>query len=359
MIGIGIVGAGYWGPNHMRVFTEIPGSKVAMVADMSEPRLAGVRERYPEAATTTDFDEMLRSSAVDAVVIATPVSTHAPLARKALLAGKHVLVEKPIAASIAEAEDLVEIADESGLVLMVGHTFLYSPAVLMLREMVASGELGEIQYIHSQRLNLGLFQRDINVLWDLAPHDISILMYVLGADPVAVAAQGQVHVRPGIEDIAIMNLEFPNDVSATVHVSWLDPTKVRRTTLVGTKKMVVYDDVEAVEKLRVYDKGVDIPPLTERFGEFQLSYRNRGVSIPVIPGNEPLRLEDEHFLQCIETGGKPRSYAQQGLRVVQTLETACNSIRQGGARLVLPTAEQRLLVGTAPELVHPMVNGVH
>jgi predicted dehydrogenase len=206
--------------------------------------------------------------------------------------------------------------------------------------MVASGELGDVQYIHSQRLNLGLFQRDINVMWDLAPHDISILIYILGKDPNSVAARGQAHVRPGIEDVGYLDLAFPGGVNASVHVSWLDPNKVRRTTIVGSKKMVVYDDVETLEKLRLYDKGVDVPPATDRFGEFQLSYRYGDISIPQVPGHEPLRLECEHFLDCIRSGATPRSGADQGVKVVQVLETANLSLAQGGIHLALPDVRE-------------------
>jgi predicted dehydrogenase len=337
VIEVGIVGAGYWGPKHIRNFTELPGAHVAMVADLSEARLSAIRNQYPDARTTTDFQELLAVPNVDAVVIATPVSTHADLAAAALCAGKHVLVEKPLAASTQDCQRLIRIAAERDRVLMVGHTFLYNPAVLMLRDMVEAGTLGDVYYAHTQRLNLGLFQRDINVLWDLAPHDLSILMYVLGSAPVAIAARGHAHVRAGIEDNAYMDLAFPNDVNASVHTSWLDPNKVRRITLVGSKKMVVYDDVETLEKIRVYDKGVDVPSRTEQFGEFQLSYRYGDISIPSVPGHEPLRLECEHFLECITTGATPRTDGLQGLKVVQALEIAGVSLANGGTMVPMST----------------------
>jgi len=336
MIKVGVVGAGYWGPKHVRNFSEMPGARVAMVADLSEARLTTIRAQYPDVRTTTDFCELLQDPSIDAVVVVTPVSTHARLAGEALRAGKHVLVEKPLAASSAECEELIRLAAERGLVLMVGHTFLYNPAVLMLRDLVVTGELGEVYYAYAQRLNLGLFQRDINVMWDLAPHDLSILMFVLGMDPCAIAARARSHVRVGIEDIAYMDVAFPNGAGAAVHVSWLDPNKVRRMTLVGSKKMVVFDDVEALEKIRLYDKGIDIPPRVDGFGEVQLSYRYGNISIPPVAGHEPLRLECEHFLECIRTGARPRTDGMQGLKVVQALEMAGVSLAQGGVMIPLP-----------------------
>jgi predicted dehydrogenase len=335
---IGVIGAGYWGPKHIRNFNELPGARVAMVADLSEARLASIKAQYPNTRTTQAFEELLQAPDVDGVVIATPVSTHARLACEALRAGKHVLVEKPLAASSRECEELIQLAAERRRVLMVGHTFLYNPAVIMLRDIVAAGDIGQVYYVHAQWLNLGLFQRDINVLWDLAPHDLSILMYVLGAEPTAVAARGRAHVREAIEEVAYMDLAFPRGISASVHVSWLDPNKVRRITLVGSKKMVVYDDVEPLEKLRVYDKGIDLPEPTDNFGEFQLSYRHGAISIPPVPAHEPLRLECEHFLECINTGATPRTDGAQGLRVVQALEKAGESLVQGGIMIPMPAA---------------------
>ncbi len=322
MIGIGIIGAGYWGPKHVRNFSELPGARATMVSDLDERRISAIQSQFPGIRTTTNYLDLLNSRDVDGVVIATPVSTHAKLAREAILAGKHVLVEKPLAATSHDAEDLMRLADEHKRVLMVGHTFLYNPAVHALRELVQSGDLGDIFYVYCQRLNLGLFQRDINVIWDLAPHDISILMYVLGMDPMAVGATGSSYVRPGIEDVAYVQLAFPNRVHAAIHVSWLDPNKVRRITVVGSKKMAVYDDVESLDKIRVYDKGVDTPPRTASFGEFQLSYRYGDIHIPHVAGTEPLRVQCEHFLDCIQHGKTPVSDARQGLAVVRVLETA-------------------------------------
>jgi predicted dehydrogenase len=346
--GVGVIGAGYWGPKHARNFAELAGARLAMVADLDERRLVAVRQRHAGLRTTTDFREMLTSSDVDAVVVATPASTHARIAREVLLAGKHVLVEKPLAISADEAEDLIRVADFSGRVLMVGHTFLYHPAVRALHDIVQRGELGEIYYAHAQRLNLGLFQRDINVLWDLVPHDLSILMYVLGTYPVAVAAHGAAYVQPHIEDIGYVDLKFPNRVRAQIHVSWLDPNKVRRLTIVGSQKMVVYDDVETLEKLRIYDRGVDAPPHTDTFGEFQLSYRYGDITIPFLPSTEPLRLECEHFLECIATGRTPLTDGRHGLQVVRALESAQASLRDSSAALPLLQAETHLVISGSP-----------
>jgi predicted dehydrogenase len=335
LTGIGILGAGYWGPKHVRNFSEIPGARVTMVADLDEARLRGIVSQYRDIRPTTDYLEMLGDPETEGVVIVTPVRTHFRLAREALMAGKHVLVEKPLAASSAECEELVELAARFNRVLMVGHTFLYNPAVEMLRELVLAGELGEVYCAHAQRLNLGLFQRDINVIWDLAPHDISILMYVLGADPISVAARAHAHVKPGIEDVANMDLAFPDRVNATVHVSWLDPNKVRRLTIVGSRKMAVYDDVEFSEKIRIFDKGADLGPATATAAG-TMSYRQGGISSPPVPGTEPLRLECQHFIDCIRSGAIPRTSAEQGLKVVRVLETADASVAAGGAAVAVP-----------------------
>ena len=333
-IGIGVVGAGYWGPKHVRSFSELPRARVAMVADRDPRRLAAIRSQYRAMRTTTRFEDLLASPDVDAIVVATPASSHASLARQALLAGKHVLVEKPLALATADAEELVRLAAATGRMLMVGHTFLYNPAVRALRELVQCGELGEIYYANAGRLNLGLFQRDINVVWDLAPHDVSILMYVLDAEPLAVSAWGGAFVQAGIEDVAYLDVTFPRRVRAQIHVSWLDPNKVRRLTVVGSRKMAVYDDVETLEKIRVYDKGVEAPPHTDTFGEFQLSYRYGDIRIPHLPPTEPLRLECEAFLDCIESGTAPLTDGLHGLRVVRVLEAAQQSLRDGGRRLL-------------------------
>jgi predicted dehydrogenase len=347
MIGVGVIGAGYWGPKHIRNFSQLPGARLVMVADLDSSRLASVQAQYREVTTTRDHRDLMLSPEIDAVVIATPVSTHFRLAREALLAGKHVLVEKPMVTTSEEAERLIEIAESGKRVLMTGHTFLFNTAVEALRDLIRGKQLGEVYYVHAQRLNLGLFQRDINVIWDLAPHDVSILLHMLGSEPVAVSAHGSAHVRPGIEDVAYVHIIFENGVRAELHLSWLDPNKVRRLTVVGSQKMVVYDDVETLEKVRIYDKGVDAPPHTDTFGDFQLSYRYGDITIPHLPSTEPLRRECEHFLQCIETGALPVCNGMQGLHVVRVLEAAQASLSDEGRMVQLSPS-----LGSLPPSAH-------
>lgn len=329
ILNIGVIGYGYWGPKLVRNFQELPNTQVSMVSDKDPGRLNQIRQTHPDVEVTNDYMDLLNSD-IDGVVIATPVSTHFRLAWDALQHGKSVLVEKPLARTSAECQALIDLAASRQLAVMVGHTFEYNPAVEMLRNMVVSGEIGQVYYAYGLRTNLGIFQKDINVLWDLAPHDISILLYVLGQLPVSVSAFGEAYVQPGIQDVARMSLFFPDQVQAHVHVSWLDPCKVRRITIVGSKKMVVYDDVEPLEKLKVYDKGVDKPNHTDTYGEFQLSYRYGNITIPQIPAQEPLRLECAHFAECIMRKQTPRSDGHSGWRVVKVLEGAQASLMDGG-----------------------------
>jgi predicted dehydrogenase len=331
MISVGVIGAGYWGPKLARNFHELPEAQLTWVCDLSQQRLNHMKSICPEAQTTMDAEEVFTSD-VDAVCIATPVRTHFRLGMAALRAGKHVFIEKPLAASVEEAEQLVAEAERQGRVLMVGHTFVYNPAVVALRDIVISGHLGDIYYLDGTRVNLGLFQPDINVLWDLAPHDISILMYVLGMTPVATSARGAVYVQrqKGIHDIAYVSFRFPNGVLADIRVSWLDPCKIRRYTVVGSKKMLVYDDCAPVDKIVIYDKGADAPPYSDTEKEFHLSYRTgEGISYPV-PWVEPLRVECQHFLDCIRDGTESRSSGRVGLEVVRVLEAAQRSLLNGG-----------------------------
>jgi predicted dehydrogenase len=341
-VNVGVVGFGYWGPKLVRNINEISGARLRCVADLDLTRLERVRVSYPGVLVTQDYEELLRSD-VDAVIIATPIRTHYRLARQALLAGKHVLVEKPLTATSADAAELTRLADTLNLRLMVGHTFEYNNAIRALRDIVASGELGEIYYVDAARLNLGLFQADINVLWDLAPHDLSILLYVLQRDPIAVSARGSASVRTGIHDVAYVEVRFPDNLMAHIHLSWLDPCKVRRVTIVGSKKMVVCDDLAEVEKIRIYDKGVDRRYETDQFSDFHLAYRYGGVTIPYVPFEEPLRVQCEHFVECIRTGVRPQSDGYVGTKVVRILEQADKSLRNGGER-------ERLLLGDRRDL---------
>ena len=308
----GVIGWGYWGPKIARNLDTLPHGNVSMVADMDEFRLQSLRANQPWIQTTTRAKDVFQSD-VDGVVIATPVSTHYKLAREALLAGKHVLVEKPLTANVAEAEELVALSEELGLVLMVGHTFEYNPAVNELRKLVQSGDLGKIYCIEAERVNLGLFRSDINVIWDLAPHDISILLYVLGKKPTHIKVQAHSHLQSRIHDVAHLDLSFEDGMAAHIHVSWLHPNKIRRVTVIGDARMAVYDDTNQAEMLKIYNKGADIhadPVVSYRFGE---------VTIPYIDWAEPLRLECEDFARAIRTGEQPRAHGGVGLEVVRIL----------------------------------------
>lgn len=330
MAKIGVIGCGYWGPKHARNFHELPEAELTWIADLNSERLAHMQALYPYIQTTQDYRRMLESD-VDGVVLATPVATHHRLGLEILRAGKHLLIEKPLAASAAEAEELVEVADQHNRALMVGHTFVYNPAVETVREIIQSGELGEIYYINATRANLGIFQPDVNVVWDLAPHDISILNYILNAQPFSVSARGGVYVQRqrGIHDIAYVTLLYPNQVMAEVRLSWLDPVKTRLYTIVGSKKMLVYDDI-AHAKVVIYDKGVDRPPYSDTFAEFQLSYRHGSELAYPIYWTEPLRNECQDFVQAIREKTKPRSDGYSGLQVVKILEKAQKSLLNGG-----------------------------
>ncbi len=348
---VGVVGFGYWGPKLARNFSEIPEADLAWVVDRDEARLTKAQGQYPGLRVGTDYDQMLASD-VEAVVVATPIRTHYALAKAALLAGKHVLVEKPLTASSAEAEELIRLAEARGLTLMVGHTFIYNNAVRLLREVVAGGEIGDVCYVDTARLNLGLFQNDINVVWDLAPHDISILLYVLGQDPLVVSARGKCTVLPNIQDVAYIEFRFPNDLLAHSHLSWLDPCKVRRVTIVGTKKMVVYNDVQDTEKIRIYDKGVQHPYETDRFNDFHLTYRYGSVTIPHIPLQEPLNVQCRHFLECIRTGNRPMTDGYSGLTVVRVLEAIDRSLARGGTTEPVRPVQ---VPGTSPNGTSPEI----
>jgi predicted dehydrogenase len=328
---VAVVGLGYWGPNLVRNLHELPDAELAVVCDMRQEALDAIGRRYPAVATTTSFDEVIADESIDAIAIATPVSTHYPLAVKALDAGKHVFIEKPLAASSEEAHDLMERAAERDLVLMPGHTFLYSPPVNTIRDLITSGELGEIYFISTSRVNLGLHQSDVSVAWDLGPHDFSILRYWLDETPRHVSALSRSCVIPNMPDVAFINLEFPSGTIAHVELSWLAPSKLRRTTIVGSQKMVVYDDTSN-EPVRVFDSGVDLPN-PETFGEYRLSYRTGDIVSPNVPAAEPLFLELGDFCSAIRTGETPRSSAQIGLDVVRIIESVDESLEADGARV--------------------------
>lgn len=328
MLKIGVIGLGYWGPNLLRnIYANGRcGDKNIVICDSDASRLERTGVRYPALRRTTNYRDLIEDTEIDAVVISTGVSSHFPLAKEALTAGKHVFVEKPFALSSAEAEELVELADRKGLVSMVGHTFLYSPPVLKTKEIIDAGELGTIHFITSTRVNLGLHQRDVSVIWDLAPHDFSMIFYWLGEEPDEVEAFGEAFVQEGIPDVAFVNLHFPGGAIANIQLAWLAPSKLRRTVIVGSSKMLVYDDTEPYEKIKVYDKGVVKTVEPESFGEFHLSYRTGDIVSPKLPGIEPLAAEMEDFLACVESGGTPRSSGLNGLQVVKALERAERSL---------------------------------
>ena len=333
MLTVAVVGCGYWGPNLIRNFNSLSDCKVKIICDTDKKRLSYLANLYPGMKTTTNFNDLIVDDEIDAIAIATPVFLHFELAKKSLSAKKHTFIEKPMASSVKECEELIQIADKNKTTLMIGHTFVYTSAVRKIKEIISNGELGELFYISSRRLNLGLFQKDINVAWDLAPHDISIILFMIGDSPVAVNCQGKSHVNVGIEDVTNISLDFSNGGFATIHSSWLDPNKVREMIIVGSKKMIVYDDNQTLEKLKVYDKRVEVPPHYDTYAEFHYSYHYGDMYSPYLKQDEPLKAECQHFLDCIKTGSKPDSSGLEGLKVVQILEASSESLKRGGTRV--------------------------
>jgi predicted dehydrogenase len=332
-IAVGLAGVGYWGSKLARNIDEAAGCRLAAICDPDPDRLGATGERYREAARFEQLGEFLNSDELDAVVLATPAFLHAKHVAAALAAGKHVLVEKPLALSVADCEDLAEQADTTGLTLMVGHTFVYSEPVRVLRRLIQSGELGRILYAYAHRLNLGVIREDLNALWNFGPHDVSILLYVLERMPERVSAREYSLLNREIEDVVFLVLEFPDDIVAHVHESWLDPRKIRQLTVVGDSKMVVYDDTDVETPLRIYDKGITRPaggsPLyaDTGFGEFQFETRTGDMIAPRVESREPLRVEVEHFVECVVTGMRPETDARHGRDVVAILEAADHSAR--------------------------------
>ena len=334
MTGVAVVGLGYWGPNLVRNFNALGEGALVAVCDRDAERLGRIKRDYPGIKALSDFEDVLSDPGIHAVAIATPVATHFPLARAALEAGKHVLVEKPLTVDPAHAEELTRLAREKKLVLMVDHVFLYSPAVRMMKDLIESGELGELLFIDSVRINLGLFQHDVNVLWDLAPHDLSIVDYLVGREPRSVSAFGASHTPRGFEDVAYLNLDFGDNLIANFHVNWLSPVKIRYTMIGGSKKSLIYNDLDPVEKVKVYDSGI-----TVREGDVEglrnvlIDYRTGDIHSPRLGQAEPLRNVASHFVECIEQGKTPLSDGEGGLRVVKILDAAQKSIEQGGVRI--------------------------
>jgi predicted dehydrogenase len=333
MIGIGVLGYGYWGPNLVRNFSEIPEARVVKVCDARSERLALVTQRYPSIETTKDYQDLVSDPRIDAILIATPVSTHFQFALDALQAGKHVLVEKPITASSDEAMRLIDEAERRHCVLMVDHTFVYTAAVRRVQELIASKSLGQINYYDSVRVNLGLFQHDVNVIWDLAVHDLAIMDFLIGARPCAVAATGMSHLPGQPENIAYLTLMFESNLIAHINVNWLAPVKVRRTLIGGSRRMIVYDDLEPSEKVKVYDKGITVGSNAESLYKLFVGYRTGDMWAPQLDMTEALRIEAQHFVRCIEDRVPVITDGECGLRVVRILEGATQSLAERG-RLV-------------------------
>jgi len=332
---IGVVGCGYWGPNLVRNFRSASNCRLKSMCDMNEDRLRHLSALYPEVAALTAYDALLNDPEVDAIAVATSVRFHYAMARSSLLAGKHTLVEKPLAASPEQCEELIQIAQEKNLILMVGHTFLFSPAVNRIKEIIDHGDIGEIRYIAARRLNLGLFQKDINVAWDLAPHDLSIILHILEEMPHSVNCRGSAHVTPGIEDVTAMTLNFRHERSAIVHSSWLDPRKIREMTIVGSKRMIVYDDIAPLEKIKIFDTRVERPPHYDTFADFHYAYHYGDMYIPHVKQEEPLKNECQHFVDCIRTGRTPLTSGERGLEVVRILAASSESVKAGGSAVTI------------------------
>ena len=342
MVNIGVIGCGYWGPNLIRNFSQIDGCKVLWCSDLREERLSHIKDIYPNIKTTKDCMDIINDRNVDAVAIATPVSSHFEMAKKALMNKKHALIEKPITSNAKDAKELVEIAKKGKKVLMVDHTFEYTAAVSKIKEIIGNGELGRILSIDMIRVNLGLFQKDINVIWDLAPHDISILLLIMNKMPLSVKADGMDHIQNGIVDDAHLTLKLPDKIMAHMHVSWLDPLKIRKITIVGNKKMLVYDDTEQNGKIKIYDKGVILEKSSmpkdryyDTWEEFRLVYKSGDVSIPKLEEKEPLNVMCRHFIECVKTGKTPVSDGIAGLRVVQVIEALQESLKNNGKEVFL------------------------
>ena len=338
---VAVVGFGYWGPNLVRNFRSITDSRLKSVCDLSEKRLKHLRSLYPDVTGETDFARIVNDPDVDAVVIATSARLHYAMALQCLQAGKHVLIEKPMATSVAECEELMAVADAKGLTLMVGHTFLYSAAVRKIKEIIDHRDIGDLRYIAARRLNLGLFQKDINVAWDLAPHDLSIILHIMQEMPLSVNCRGGASITSGIEDMTCMSLEFSRDRSAIIHSSWHDPRKVREMTIVGSQRMIVYDDIVPMEKIKIYDVRVERPPHYDTFAEFQYAYHYGDTYAPFIKHDEPLRTECQHFIDCIGGGLVPLTSGSSGLDVVRILEASSHSLKNQGAAVTLAPTNGR------------------
>lgn len=330
MISVGVVGAGYWGPNLVRNFQEIPDTRVLMCCDVRRERLDFISKRYPNIEVTTNYDDMLHNEKIDAISIATHARSHYELAKKALEHGKHVLIEKPITQTSEEALELIELGRRKNLIIMVGHIMLYAGPVETIKELIDKGDIGQIYYMDSVRVNLQPFREDVNVLWDLAPHDISLAMFFLGQDPISTAVIGQSYVSDSQENIAFGVLRFPDNVISHFHLSWLAPMKMRQTIIVGSKQMIVYDDVDNIAKLKIFDQGVDIAKDPTGLTERQMIVRKGNMNAPKVDTREPLFKEVNHFIECIKYNKTPRSNGLEGWKVVKVMEAMQESMKNKG-----------------------------
>jgi predicted dehydrogenase len=333
MIGIAVIGYGYWGPNLARNFAETEGASLAMVCDADPKRLALAQKRFPALTCGADFDEALRNPDVNAVAIATPVHTHYELAKRAINAGKHVLVEKPLTSRVDHAEELVALAEKKGVVLMVDHVFVYSPPVLKMKELVSQGRLGKLFFIDSVRINLGLFQHDVNVVWDLAPHDLSIVDFLVGRLPVSLSAFGATHANHDIEDVAYLTLDYGDGLIANFHVNWLSPVKVRQMIIGGAERGLIYNDLDVDEKIKVYDRGIDVGSDPNQRSKALISYRSGDIWSPNLATREPLSRMAEDFVTSVKSGQQPVSDGKSGLRIVKILDAAQRSIKSQNVRI--------------------------
>lgn len=330
MVRLGVIGCGHWGPNHVRNFSSLPDSQVTWVADLSDERLKCIKDSYPHVSTTKDYKDILKDPKVDAVVVSTPTATHYQIVKDCLGAEKNVLCEKPLTLHKWESEELVELAEKKNKILMVGHVFLFNVGVRKLKEYIDDGSVGKVYYVHSTRVNLGPIRNDVNVIWDLASHDISIFCFILNGFPEKVSANGKSFLRNNIEDVAFISLMFPNKVLANAHVSWLDPRKVREITVVGDKKMMVWNDIALEDTLRIYERSVEPEFYYTDFGEFQLLPKEGNVIVPKLKLSEPLRNQAGHFIDCVKERKKPLSDGEFGWKVVRVLEAAQSSLTKGG-----------------------------
>lgn len=334
MIRIAVIGAGAWGFNHVRTFDRLPGCQLQVVVDREKQTLTRVAAHFRDVETQQDYASVVSRDDLDAVVVATSAESHYEIAKAALLAGKHVLVEKPLVLNSEQGREIVQLAEEKDLVLAVGHLLLYHPAVEKLKELMQSGQLGDIYYLYSSRINLGKVRTAENALWSFAPHDISVMLHLIDGMPNLVSASGQAYLNPGVEDVAFFTLHFPGGAMGHGQVSWLDPHKIRKITVVGSKKMVVFDDMESTEKIKLYDKGVDAPPSYDSYGDYQ-TLRIGDIIIPKIRMAEPLKNECLHFLDCIQKGRRPLADGREGLKVLRVLEAAQESLKNRGVPVEL------------------------